>query len=172
MNRKPPEENALEVARQRFFQAMPKKAEELRDIIQSLAADPYNTTRLDELRRALYALFASVQVFGMEDLAESLRGMLSKLDQRKESGIPIPHWELEELRVLAQRLSPRDAEWGKMGAPTSAVGYAASPSSTGSLLRVFPTLHGKNVMKKASRGSTRLYLLCRNRPRRDRGQSR
>jgi CheY-like chemotaxis protein len=104
--KRPTEENALEIARQRFLQAMPKKADELRDILQSLVADPYNHTKMEELRRGLYALFASVQVFGMEDLAESLRGVLSTLDQRLQSGIPMPTWELEELRLLAQRLSP------------------------------------------------------------------
>lgn len=95
---------ALGVARARFVDGLPRKANELKAALALLATSPDATAPREELRRRLHALYASAQVFRIEALASALKENIQALDASRESKRPVSQEEIDNLAHLSSTL--------------------------------------------------------------------
>ena len=94
----------LGVARARFVEGLPRKAQELKGSVALLAGTPNEEKPREELRRRLHALYASAQVFQLERLASALKEAIAKLDQAREERRGLANGDLDLLASLAATL--------------------------------------------------------------------
>ena len=95
---------ALGVARARFVDGLPRKANELKASLALLATSPDATAPREELRRRLHALYASAQVFRIEALATALKENIQALDASREAKRPVSQEEIDNLAHLSSTL--------------------------------------------------------------------
>ncbi|MFK7987032.1 MAG: response regulator [Sandaracinaceae bacterium] len=94
-------QTALGAARARFIEGLPRKAREVRASLALLTGTPAEDRPREELRRRLHALYASAQVFRIEELADELRGALEKIDDVRAERRAFAQEELDTLARLA-----------------------------------------------------------------------
>lgn len=109
------EETALDAARSRFVEGLPKKAAELRAALALLVAAPGSERGRDEMRRRLHALHASAQVFRVDELSRTVADAIALLDRMKREARAIGDDELDRLMATTAAV----AELG--GADSAAV---------------------------------------------------
>ncbi len=97
-------ETALGVARARFVDSLPRKAEELGRAVELLAGTPDGARLREEMRRRLHALYASAQVFRIEHLAVALKDGIHRLDAAREGARALRPDELDLLGRVASAL--------------------------------------------------------------------
>ncbi|MBX3247908.1 MAG: response regulator [Myxococcales bacterium] len=112
---------ALGVARARFVDGLPRKAQELKGAVALLVASPSAARPREELRRRLHALYASAQVFRIEPLSAALKEAIQRLDEVRAEGkaegkAELSQEDLDTLAHLAATL-PALAEGRLSGAP-------------------------------------------------------
>jgi DNA-binding response OmpR family regulator len=94
----------LGVARARFVEGLPRKAQELKGSVALLAGTPNEEKPREELRRRLHALYASAQVFQLEKLAVALKEGIARLDVARDQKRGLADDDLDVLALLAATL--------------------------------------------------------------------
>jgi CheY-like chemotaxis protein len=94
----------LGVARARFVEGLPRKAQELKGSVALLAGTPNDEKPREELRRRLHALYASAQVFQLERLAGALKDAIGKLDRARDERRGLTNDDLDQLALLSATL--------------------------------------------------------------------
>lgn len=100
---------ALGVARARFVEGLPRKAQELRASLALLVATPAEPRPREELRRRVHALWASAQVFQIEELGAALKDAIDRIDRARDERRPLGDADFEALGAMAQAV-PKLAE--------------------------------------------------------------
>jgi len=95
---------ALGIARARFMDALPRKANELKSAIATLATSPEVERLKEEMRRRLHALYASAQVFHEEALADSVKQAIDRIDRARNDQRPLSQEDIYELSALADSM--------------------------------------------------------------------
>lgn len=106
-------DTALGIARTRFVEGLAKKSDELDKAIAEVRTAPGAGRARDELRRRLHTLYASSQVFHLNELAELLKGAIARIDRASDDARALNASELYELNALPARVAefgpPRQA---------------------------------------------------------------
>ncbi len=115
----------LGVARARFVEGLPRKAQELKGSVALLAGTPNEEKPREELRRRLHALYASAQVFQLERLASALKEAIAKLDQARDERRGLDNGDLDLLASLAATLPVLGGDAPTMDAEAVSIPKAA-----------------------------------------------
>ncbi len=122
----------LGVARARFVEGLPRKAQELKGSVALLAGTPNEERPREELRRRLHALYASAQVFQLEKLVSALKEAIARLDGARDEKRGLRDDDLDVLALLAATLPVLGAELPAEDAEVVAIPRApALPSARG-----------------------------------------
>lgn len=132
----------LGVARARFVEGLPRKAQELKGSVALLAGTPNEEKPREELRRRLHALYASAQVFQLERLAAALKDAIGKLDVARDERRGLSNADLDMLALLAATLPVLGAEAPSHDAESVSVPRAAPVPKTSGGIRGGNTLKG------------------------------
>src|SRR5262244_722241 len=97
------EDTALNVARARFVEGLPRKAGELRGAVAVLAEGRDSSRPREDLRRRLHALYASAQVFQLAAISESLKDAIQRLDDARDQGRALSQEEVSSFGALADK---------------------------------------------------------------------
>ncbi len=146
---------ALGVARARFVEGLPRKAQELRASTALLVASPAEERPREELRRRLHALWASAQVFQIDALCDGLKDAIERLDRARDAKAALRQDDLDALAALAATLPLLGAQAaGQVAVPSAPPQPALLRTSTAPRLRPpqaagRPTLIGLGAMPSA-----------------------
>jgi len=119
---------ALGVARARFVDGLPRKAQELKGALALLAGSPDAGRPREEMRRRLHALYASAQVFRIEALSAALKEAIENLDDAREEDRPLTQDDLDALAHLAATLPSLAGVSAKDSIPPPADEKSTMPS--------------------------------------------
>lgn len=143
---------ALGVARARFVEGLPRKAQELRASTALLVASPSEERPREELRRRLHALWASAQVFQIDALCDGLKDAIERLDRARDAKVALKQDDLDALAALSATLPLLGAQNipGQAAVPSAPPQPALLRTSTAPRLRPpqasgRPTLVGLGV---------------------------
>jgi CheY-like chemotaxis protein len=104
MNGMDREKTALDMARARFMDALPRKSIELKDAIAALAKSPDATRLQEEMLKRLHALYASAQVFHQDILAETVKQPIDCIDRAQDERRPLNQDDIEKLTAFAESM--------------------------------------------------------------------
>lgn len=91
------EDTALGVARARFVDSLPQKAEEIQAVVRTLRGAPDDEASREEVRKRFHALYASAQVFRIQALAEALKRCLVVIDEARDEGRALTEADFDTL---------------------------------------------------------------------------
>lgn len=132
----------LGVARARFVEGLPRKAQELKGSVALLAGTPNEEKPREELRRRLHALYASAQVFQLERLAVALKEAIARLDAARDEKRGLLDGDLDVLALLAATLPVLGADVPTSDPEAVSVPRApALPSAGAGRRETLPQIH-------------------------------